>query len=133
MFSSAEQSHLRVTVESFGYKYGTPTDVDIMADARFLPNPFWEPELGAHTGRDKAVSDFVMSSPGATEFLEAYTHALVPVWAGFLRENKKRVTLAIGCTGGKHRSVALVESLATMLREVPGLDVSVKHRDLGRE
>jgi UPF0042 nucleotide-binding protein len=133
MFSAADQSHLRVTVQSFGFKYGTPTDVDIMADARFLPNPCWEPELGSQNGRDKAVSDFVMSSPGAGEFLEAYTRALLPVWVGFQRENKKHVTLAIGCTGGKHRSVALVESIATMLREVPGLDVSVKHRDLGRE
>jgi UPF0042 nucleotide-binding protein len=133
MFSAADQSHLRVTVQSFGYKYGTPTDVDIMADARFLPNPFWEPDLGAQNGRDKAVSDFVMSSPGATEFLETYTKALLPVWAGFQRENKKHVTLAIGCTGGKHRSVALVESISSMLRDVPGLDVSVKHRDLGRE
>jgi len=133
MFSAADQSHLRLTVQSFGFKYGTPTDVDIMADARFLPNPFWEPELGSQNGRDKAVADFVMSSPGAAEFLEAYTRALLPVWAGFQRENKKHVTLAIGCTGGKHRSVALVESIATMLRDVPGLDVSVKHRDLGRE
>lgn len=133
MFSTPDQAHLRVTVESFGYKYGTPTDVDIMADARFLPNPFWEPELGAQNGTDQAVSDFVMSSLGASEFLENFTRALVPVWAGFRRENKKRVTLAIGCTGGKHRSVALVESISAMLREVPGLDVSVKHRDLGRE
>ena len=133
MFSAADQSHLRVTVQSFGYKYGTPTDVDIMADARFLPNPFWEPELGAKNGRDKAVSDFVLASPGATEFLETYTKALLPVWAGFQRENKRHVTLAIGCTGGKHRSVALVESISSMLRDVPGLDVSVKHRDLGRE
>ncbi len=133
MFSSAGQSHLRVTVESFGYKYGTPSDVDIMADARFLPNPFWEPDLGAQNGQDQAVSDFVLSSPGAAEFLESYTRALLPVWAGFRRENKKHVTLAIGCTGGKHRSVALVESISAMLRDVPGLDVSVKHRDLGRE
>jgi UPF0042 nucleotide-binding protein len=133
MFSAADQSHLRVTLQSFGYKYGTPTDVDIMVDARFLPNPFWEPELGAQSGLDQAVSDFVMSSPGATEFLGAYTRALLPVWSGFQRENKRHVTLAIGCTGGKHRSVALVESMSSMLRDVPGLDVSVKHRDLGRE
>jgi UPF0042 nucleotide-binding protein len=133
MFSAADQSHLRVTLQSFGYKYGTPTDVDIMVDARFLPNPFWEPELGAQNGLDPAVSDFVMSSPGATEFLGAYTRALLPVWSGFQRENKRHVTLAIGCTGGKHRSVALVESMSSMLRDVPGLDVSVKHRDLGRE
>lgn len=133
MFSTADQSNLRVTVQSFGYKYGTPTDVDIMADARFLPNPFWEPELGTQNGRDKAVSDFVLASPGAAEFLEMYTQALLPVWAGYQRENKKHVTLAIGCTGGKHRSVALVESISSKLQDVPGLDVSVKHRDLGRE
>jgi len=133
MFAGADQSQLRVTVESFGFKYGTPTDVDIMADARFLPNPFWEADLGTKTGLDPDVSAFVMSSAGATDFLDAYTRALEPVWAGFQRENKRHVTLAIGCTGGKHRSVALVESISAMLRHIPGLDVSVKHRDLGRE
>ncbi len=133
MFAGADQSQLRVTVQSFGFKYGTPTDVDIMADARFLPNPFWEADLGSKTGLDPDVSAFVMSSTGAVEFLEAYTRALEPVWAGFQRENKRHVTLAIGCTGGKHRSVALVESISAMLRDIPGLDVSVKHRDLGRE
>jgi UPF0042 nucleotide-binding protein len=133
MFAGADQSQLRVTVQSFGFKYGTPTDVDIMADARFLPNPFWEADLGSKTGLDPDVSAFVMSSTGAVEFLDAYTRALEPVWEGFQRENKRHVTLAIGCTGGKHRSVALVESISVMLRDIPGLDVSVKHRDLGRE
>ena len=133
MFSSTDQSLLRVTVQSFGFKYGTPTDVDIMADARFLPNPFWEAGLGTQNGLDTAVAEYVLSSEGAVEFLETYTQALLPVWAGFQRENKRHVTLAIGCTGGKHRSVALVESISAMLRDVPGLDVSVKHRDLGRE
>lgn len=133
MFAGADQSQLRVTVQSFGFKYGTPTDVDIMADARFLPNPFWEADLGTKTGLDPEVAAFVMSSTGAVEFLDTYTRALEPVWAGYQRENKRHVTLAIGCTGGKHRSVALVESISAMLREIPGLDVSVKHRDLGRE
>ena len=133
MFAGPDQSQLRVTVQSFGFKYGTPTDVDIMADARFLPNPFWEADLGAKTGLDPEVAAFVMSSTGAVEFLDTYTRALKPVWAGYQRENKRHVTLAIGCTGGKHRSVALVESISATLREIPGLDVSVKHRDLGRE
>jgi UPF0042 nucleotide-binding protein len=133
MFSDAEAAGLRVTVESFGFKYGTPTDVDLLADARFLPNPFWEATLSTQTGLDPEVSSFVLGSTGAQEFLSAYELALKPVWEGFRRENKRHATVAIGCTGGKHRSVALVESFAAALRDIPGLDVSVKHRDLGRE
>ena len=132
-FSEENAAGLRVTVMSFGFKYGVPTDADLVADARFLPNPFWDPELKALTGRDEKVSDYVLSQPGAAEFVANYAAAMTPVFAGYQRENKRHATIAIGCTGGKHRSVAVAEELATLLRSLPGVAVSVKHRDLGRE
>lgn len=133
MFDDDAGSGLHVTVQSFGFKYGAPTDADLLADARFLPNPFWDDRLRGMTGLDPEVAQYVLSSSGAREFLDAYRVALHPVWEGYRRENKRHVTLAVGCTGGKHRSVALVESLAEQLRSESGLDVSVRHRDLGRE
>lgn len=132
-FSEENAAGLRVTVMSFGFKYGVPTDADLVADARFLPNPFWDPELKALTGRDQKVSDYVLSQPGAAEFVASYAAAMAPVFAGYQRENKRHATIGIGCTGGKHRSVAVAEELATLLRSLPGVAVSVKHRDLGRE
>jgi len=132
-FSEENTAGLRVTVMSFGFKYGVPTDADLVADARFLPNPFWDPELKSLTGRDKKVSDYVLGQPGAEEFVVSYAAAMAPVFAGYQRENKRHATIAIGCTGGKHRSVAVAEELATFLRKLPGVAVSVKHRDLGRE
>jgi len=132
-FSDAETPGLQVTVMSFGFKYGLPTDADLVADMRFLPNPFWVPELRGSSGLDAEVSDFVFAQEGAAEFVESYTRALTPVLAGYQRENKRHATIAIGCTGGKHRSVAVAERLARLLREQPGVAVSVKHRDLGRE
>ena len=132
-FSEHDTAGVQVTVMSFGFKYGLPTDADLVADARFLPNPFWIPELRPHTGLDDVVRDYVFSREGATEFVKAYAAALTPVLAGFQRENKRHATIAIGCTGGKHRSVALAEELATQLRELPGVVVNTKHRDLGRE
>jgi len=118
---------------SFGFKYGAPTDVDLMADMRFLPNPFWETELRPLTGVDPSVKDYVLSREGATEFIEAYVAALTPVFAGFQRENKRHASLAIGCTGGKHRSVAIARELADRLAGLPGVSVQLRHRDLGRE
>ncbi len=132
-FSEENQAGLRVTVMSFGFKYGLPTDVDHVADVRFLPNPFWIPELKALTGTDAEVVAYVLGQPGAEEFVESYAHALAPVFAGYQRENKRHATIAIGCTGGKHRSVAIAEQLARFLRDLPGVVVNVKHRDLGRE
>jgi UPF0042 nucleotide-binding protein len=132
-FAEADRAGLRVTVMSFGFKYGLPADADLVADARFLPNPFWEPELRPHTGEDAVVSDYVLGRNGAREFLDAYEQALAPVLAGYQRENKRHATIAVGCTGGKHRSVALVRELASRLERLPGVAVSVKHRDLGRE
>ncbi|MGJ0388586.1 RNase adapter RapZ [Microbacterium sp. CGR1] len=133
LFSEEGAARHRVTLMSFGFKYGLPTDVDLVADMRFLPNPFWNEELRGLTGKDEPVRDYVLSREGATEFLDAYTAALTPVLEGYQRENKSHSTIAIGCTGGKHRSVAMVEELARRLAAVPGVAVNVRHRDLGRE
>src|SRR5690625_3971716 len=133
LFSDEETPGLRLSIQSFGFKYGSPTDVDMIADMRFLPNPFWEPELRALTGTDPAVQEYVMGQEGAEEFLDSYVQALTPVLAGFQRENKRLASLAIGCTGGKHRSVAMARELADRLATLPGVRVSVSHRDLGRE
>jgi UPF0042 nucleotide-binding protein len=132
-FSDGETPGIQLTVMSFGFKYGLPSDADLVADMRFLPNPFWIPELRANNGLDAEVSDYVFAQAGAEEFLDNYTKALVPVLAGYQRENKRHATIAIGCTGGKHRSVAVAEQLAGILRHQPGVAVSIKHRDLGRE
>ena len=133
LFSVEGSARHTLTVMSFGFKYGMPPDADIVADMRFLPNPYWVPELKQFTGKDEAVRDYVFSQDGATEFLDAYVAALKPVVAGYQRENKPHSTIAIGCTGGKHRSVATAEELARRLASLPGVAVRVKHRDLGRE
>lgn len=122
-----------VTVESFGFKYGLPMDADMVMDVRFLPNPHWIDELRPQTGQSPAVSDYVLSQPGADEFLQTYHRLLMLVADGYVREGKRYMTVAIGCTGGKHRSVAITEALAGLLAENPELSVRVLHRDLGRE
>ncbi|WP_157156129.1 MULTISPECIES: RNase adapter RapZ [unclassified Diaminobutyricimonas] len=132
-FAAEETPGVSVTVLSFGFKYGLPADADLVADARFLPNPFWVPELRPLTGQSSDVAEYVLGQDGAEEFIARYASALEPVLAGYQRENKRHATIAIGCTGGKHRSVAIAEELATVLRGLPGVAVSVKHRDLGRE
>jgi UPF0042 nucleotide-binding protein len=121
---------LRLNIISFGYKYGLPVDADLVADCRFLPNPHWVPELRPLSGLDASVRDYVLDQPAAPAFLAAYLAVLEVSLAGFEREGKRYVTLAIGCTGGKHRSVAMAEQLAARLA---GRDVTVSHRDLGRE
>jgi UPF0042 nucleotide-binding protein len=133
LFTSDDQAGLRITVESFGFKYGLPADADLVADCRFLPNPFWISELKNLTGLDDAVREYVLGLPGAEQFLDDYARTLEPVFAGFQRENKRHATIALGCTGGKHRSVAMAEALAARLRELPDVAVGIKHRDLGRE
>ncbi|MEO7349135.1 MAG: RNase adapter RapZ [Terrimesophilobacter sp.] len=133
IFAADDTPGVQITILSFGFKYGVPTDADLVADMRFLPNPFWIPELRSQTGLDAEVSDFVLSQEGAREFINAYATALEPVLAGYQRENKRHATIAVGCTGGRHRSVAAVEQLATVIRGLPGVAVNVKHRDLGRE
>ena len=133
LFSDEDTPGLQLTVMSFGFKYGAPTDVDLMTDMRFLPNPFWETDLRALTGVDPLVKEFVLGQEGAAEFLEHYTAAITPVLAGFQRENKRHAALAVGCTGGKHRSVAMARELADRFAALPGVSVSLRHRDLGRE
>lgn len=132
-FASAETPGVQLTVLSFGFKYGLPADADLVADMRFLPNPFWVPELRPLSGLDQPVRDYVFAQEGAQEFVDSYAVALVPVLAGYQRENKRHATIALGCTGGRHRSVAVAERLAAVLKQQPGVAVSIKHRDLGRE
>lgn len=131
-FESGEPVRLRATVMSFGFKYGVPVDADFVADVRFLPNPYWVPELREMRGLDAPVNDYVVAQAGAAEFLDLYARVIDLASDGYLREGKRFTTVAIGCTGGKHRSVAMSENLAARLVHV-GLEVSVVHRDLGRE
>jgi UPF0042 nucleotide-binding protein len=132
-FSIESAQRLQVTVMSFGFKYGLPSDADQVADARFLPNPFWKEDLRPFTGEDSAVSSYVLEQEGAEEFITNYVAALKPVLAGYLRENKRYATIAVGCTGGKHRSVAVSRRIAAELEQLPDVAVSIKHRDLGKE
>lgn len=133
LFAAEGAARHTVTLMSFGFKYGLPPDADLVADMRFLPNPFWSDDLRPLTGEDERVRDFVLSQQGAAEFLDAYTASLVPVLDGYQRENKSHSVVAIGCTGGKHRSVVMARELAARLTSLPGVAVRVKHRDLGRE
>ena len=123
---------MRLHLLSFGYKYGLPLDADHLVDCRFLENPYWINELRHLTGRDEPVRQFVLGLPGAKEFVARYVKALEPVLAGYEHEDKRYVTIAVGCTGGKHRSVAMADALAAELRAA-GQRVRVTHRDLGRE
>ncbi|MCV7193645.1 RNase adapter RapZ [Mycolicibacterium brumae] len=132
-FGAEDVAVTNVTVESFGFKYGLPMDADMIADVRFLPNPHWVDDLRPHSGQHPAVRDYVLSQPGAQDFLDTYEHLLGLVVAGYRREGKRYVTVGIGCTGGKHRSVATAEALAALLADDDGLQVRVLHRDLGRE
>ncbi|MFD1050748.1 2Fe-2S iron-sulfur cluster-binding protein, partial [Kibdelosporangium lantanae] len=132
-FGSGSEMQTRVTVLSFGYKYGLPMDSDLVMDVRFLPNPFWIPELREQTGLDGEVRNYVLSQEGAEDFLERYHELLRLISAGYRREGKRYLTLAVGCTGGKHRSVAISEELATRLSKEDGVAVKVVHGDLGRE
>lgn len=133
LFSETGPVVLNLTVLSFGFKYGLPVDANYVADVRFIPNPHWVPQLRPLTGQDKAVSDFVLKDSGAAEFVDRYVLALEPVLAGYRRENKHYATIAIGCTGGKHRSVAVAIELAKRLSQLPRVTTSIRHRDLGRE
>jgi RNase adapter protein RapZ len=131
-YSQEGEVAVRATVVSFGFKYGIPVDADLVVDMRFLPNPHWVPELRPHTGLDQAVRDYVMGHPDAKPFLDRYEDLLKSLAAGFLREGKRYITVAVGCTGGKHRSIAMAEALADRLRG-NGVPTLVTHRDLGRE
>jgi UPF0042 nucleotide-binding protein len=130
---SSNSNALKVNMMSFGFKYGIPADADMVADARFIPNPHWQDELRSKTGNNKEVSDYVMAQAGVEEFIQNYVSVLKTVLAGYRTENKRFATIAIGCTGGKHRSVAITNRIAQLLAEDPDATISVSHRDLGRE
>lgn len=123
---------LRATVMSFGFKNGIPLDADMVADVRFLPNPYWQPELRTHTGLRDEVSEYVFEAPEAREFLDQYSRLVDIVAEGYLREGKRYLTIAVGCTGGRHRSVAMAEHLAARLVK-NGVDTFVVHRDIERD
>ncbi len=132
-FHGGKEPGISLTILSFGYKYGLPTDVDMVWDMRFVANPYWQPELKSLTGTDSAVSDYVLNQEGVGQFLDTQVDALRIVLDGYRKENKRYSTLAIGCTGGKHRSVATAVEVARRLQEIPGVTVSTRHRDAGRE
>jgi len=131
-FGDTDDIALRATVMSFGFKYGLPVDADMVLDVRFLPNPHWVAELREHTGLQAEVSDYVLDQPDARSFLDMASQLVDMMAAGYLREGKRYVTIAVGCTGGKHRSVAMAENLSTRLVK-HGVETLVMHRDLGRE
>jgi UPF0042 nucleotide-binding protein len=132
VFESGGLPSLRATVMSFGFKYGVPLDADFVLDMRFLPNPYWVEELRPQNGNDTAVSSYVMAQDGASVFLDRFVSALEPVLVGYEAESKRYMTIALGCTGGKHRSVAMVNALAARLSALD-VQVGTLHRDLGRE
>lgn len=127
-----EIATLNMTVMSFGFKYGLPVDADHVVDVRFFPNPYWVSELRHLTGKDAAVSKYVLSQPGAQQFVHDYVNTLAPVLNGYLHELKPFVTIAVGCTGGQHRSVAIAEAIASEMRQ-KGFQVRTAHRDVGKE
>ena len=131
-FADPSAHALHATVMSFGYKYGLPVDADVVIDCRLLPNPHWVDELRPLSGLDAPVRNYVFAQEGAAEFVDGYAALLRSYESGYLREGKHYATVAVGCTGGKHRSVAVSEELAARMR-ADGVDVRVVHRDLGRE
>jgi len=136
IFSAGMLDAIRINVLSFGYKYGIPVDSDLVLDCRFIPNPHWIPELRPLTGLTKEVSNKVLTSEGVLEFVKSYVGVIRQMMPGYLREGKKYVTIAIGCTGGKHRSVAIAEEIAKQLStEKSAIEISAHatHRDVGRE
>lgn len=131
-FEEPDKLGLRASVMSFGFKYGIPIDADMVADMRFLPNPYWVEDLRMLSGLDVPVSEYVLGQPKAEEFLDSYETLVDMLTDGFLHEDKRFLTIAIGCTGGRHRSVAMSEAFAERLRS-HGVRTLVVHRDLGRE
>ncbi|HEX3707080.1 MAG TPA: RNase adapter RapZ [Mycobacteriales bacterium] len=131
-FDEDAAGELHVSMVTFGYKYGLPVDADVVIDCRLLPNPHWVPDLKPLSGDDKAVRDYIFGQPGAADFVDATTALLRRYEQGYLNEGKQYATIAIGCTGGRHRSVAVANELAERLR-ADGVDVSLTHRDKDRE
>ncbi len=132
VFGGDDDPDIQFTLLSFGFKNGLPIDADMVFDVRFLPNPHWVPDLRPQTGLSQAVSGYVLSRPGATDFLDHAIGLLTAVKPGYVREGKRLATIAIGCTGGKHRSTAIAVELAKRLAEA-GITTQVLHRDLGKE
>jgi UPF0042 nucleotide-binding protein len=132
-FRSDDSADVNVVIESFGFKHGLPADADIVGDVRFLPNPFWTENLRDENGLHPDVSAFVLSQTDVDVYLDGLVLMLGATLRGYVRENKRHATIAIGCTGGKHRSVAITEELARRLEQMPGVAVTRKHRDIGRE
>ncbi|WP_336791422.1 RNase adapter RapZ [Gordonia malaquae] len=138
-FPNVGGTGLTVAVQSFGFKYGLPIDCDLVVDVRFLPNPYWIPELREHNGLDPQVRDYVLGQEDALEFINRYVDLVGIVARGYKREGKGYMTIGVGCTGGKHRSVAMSQQLARRLEEAsdddgsPLYKVQVTNRDLGRE
>lgn len=132
VFARRRAPGTRLAVMSFGFKYGIPLDADFVFDLRFLPNPYWVPELRASNGRDAPVAEFVLAQEGAAEFVDEVIALLQTVLAGYLRENRRYATVAVGCTGGKHRSVAIAERIAELIGS-RNVQTFVVHRDLGQE
>jgi UPF0042 nucleotide-binding protein len=130
-FAGAGTSQMQVAVESFGFKHGLPLDADIVMDVRFLPNPYWDEQLRPLTGHDPAVRDYVIERAQTSEFLDSFDEMLKIVVPGYQSEGRSYLTIAIGCTGGRHRSVAIVEELAARLR-ARGLAVRTSHRDVSQ-
>ena len=136
IFSARMLDAIRINVLSFGYKYGIPVDADLVLDCRFIPNPHWIPELRPLTGLTTEVSNKVLTSEGVSEFVKSYVSVIRQMMPGYLREGKKYVTIAIGCTGGKHRSVAIAAEIARQLSSDPSeieISAHATHRDVGRE
>jgi UPF0042 nucleotide-binding protein len=131
-FGEKADSALQITVLSFGFKHGLPLDADLVLDVRFLPNPHWVPQLRPQTGLDQAVSRYVLDRPAAARFLDQAQALFDTVAQGYLDQGKRLVELAIGCTGGKHRSVAMAEAVGARLNQA-GWSAAVVHRDLDRE
>ena len=131
-FATLAHNRQHITVQSFGFKHGAPADADYVVDVRFLPNPYWVPELRAYRGVDAPVSDYVLSQEDAEPFISNLVNLITSVTPAYRREGKNFITVAVGCTGGHHRSVAVAEELARRFDEVDGLDVSVTHRDINR-
>jgi UPF0042 nucleotide-binding protein len=130
-FSDVGSTQMQIAVESFGFKHGLPLDADIVMDVRFLPNPFWDEQLRPLTGHDPAVRDFVIERSTTSGFLDSFDTMLRTVMPGFQSEGRSYLTIAIGCTGGRHRSVAIAEEVAERLR-ARGLAVRTSHRDVAR-
>jgi len=132
IFAGSGGPRLRIAVMSFGFKYGVPLDADLFFDMRFLPNPYWIPEYRPKNGTDPAVAAYVLGREGAADFVDRVIDLMEPMIEGYQREGRRHVTLAVGCTGGKHRSVAIAETLAARLKGDEVATILV-HRDLGRE